>query len=404
VKDAVGGSDPLPQWALAPARSTDDPVGAAREVGKVAELGAAESDRLGRMCDDTARALCASGLLGLLLPRELGGIEAHPLTYIDVIEQLSYADGSVGWVTMATNFAIAGATSWYGDELVDAMLSPDTSFAAAAHIAPNGRAERVDGGYRIQGQFHFGSGSQIAGWLMGAFPLHDGDEPVRTETGAPSLVYAFAPREKVFIDPTTWDVAGMRATASYDYRILEQVVPDDYVMVPPGVRRRGGPALDLGVSMGHVSCSLGVAMRILDELEDLARSKQRLGRVTLIDQPKFQYDLGMHRGALAAARASTRSAFSDWYAEAEANFTASLETRARARLAACWGTKIASDIAEFAYVAAGTNALRNDAGNRIQRCFLDIEATAVHRHVEDNVLLETVQVHLGINDPALYLI
>jgi alkylation response protein AidB-like acyl-CoA dehydrogenase len=163
-------------------------------------------------------------------------------------------------------------------------------------------------------------------------------------------------------------------------------------------------ALDLGVSMGHVSCSLGIAMRILDELEDLARSKQRLGRATLIDQPKFQHDLGMQRAALAAARAYTRSAFCDWYAEAEANFTASLETRARARLAACWGTKVASGIAEFAYLAAGTNALRNDPENRIQRCFLDIEASAVHRHVEDNVLLETVQVHLGINDPALYLI
>ena len=77
----------------------------------IAEQGALESERLGRLCDETARSLCDSGLLGLLLPRGLGGIEAHPSTYIEVIEQLSYADGSLGWVTMATNFAIAGATS-----------------------------------------------------------------------------------------------------------------------------------------------------------------------------------------------------------------------------------------------------------------------------------------------------
>jgi alkylation response protein AidB-like acyl-CoA dehydrogenase len=397
-------SDPLPEWALTAARSTDDPLAATRVLVPIVERGADESDRLGRMCDDTTKSLCESGLLGLLLPRELGGIEAHPAIYIDVIEQLSYADGSIGWVTMATNFAIAGATSWYGDELVDAMLAPGASFAACAHIGPNGSAERVDGGYRIHGQFHFGSGSQIAGWLMGAFPLHEDGNPVLGATGTPSLVFAFAPRDKVFIDTTTWDVAGMRATASHDFRILDQVVPDGYVMVPPGVRRRGGPALDLGVSMGHVSCSLGIAMRILDELEDLARSKQRPGRATLIDQPTFQRDLGMRRAALAAARASTRSAFSEWYADAEANFTASLATRARARLAACWGTKVAADIAEFAYLAAGTDALRNEPGRRIQRCFLDIEASAVHRHVDDNVLLETIQVHLGINDPALYFI
>ena len=59
-------SEPLPDWARDAARS----IAAARELCKVAELGALESDRLGRMCDDTARALCESGLLGLLLPRE----------------------------------------------------------------------------------------------------------------------------------------------------------------------------------------------------------------------------------------------------------------------------------------------------------------------------------------------
>jgi alkylation response protein AidB-like acyl-CoA dehydrogenase len=321
-----------------------------------------------------------------------------------VIEQLSYADGSVGWVTMATNFGIAGAASWCGPALMDAMYDGDNGFAAAAHINPDGRAERVDGGYRIHGQFRFGSGSQIAAWFMGAFPLYEHGEPVLGENGVPEVIYAYGPREHVFVDTTTWDVAGMRATASHDFRFLEQVVPDDYVLRPPAVRIRGGPALDVGVSMGHLSCSLGIAMRMLDELEALATRKRRPGRSTLIDQATFQRDLGMRRAALAAARALSRSVFTEWFADAEANTTASLETRARARLAACWGTKVASDIAEFAYLASGTDGLRNGPGNRIQRCWRDIQATAVHRHVDDNVLLETVQTHLGINDPALYLI
>jgi alkylation response protein AidB-like acyl-CoA dehydrogenase len=397
-------SPPLPAWARAAARFTEDPVAAARELRPIIERGAAESERLGRMCDETAMALCASGLFGLLLPRSLGGIEADPLTYIEVIEELSYADGSVGWVTMAVNFSIAGAATWYGDELIEAMFERPGGIVSVSHIAPNGHAEKVEGGYRIRGQFQFGSGSQFAQWFMGAFALHEGGEPVRTELGGPLLVLAFAPREHVFVDTSTWDVAGMRATASNDFRFHDQVVPDDYVLVPPGTRRRGGPALDLGVSMGHLSCALGIASRMLDDLFAIAQSKQRVGRLTLIDQPQFQRDYGMHRASLDAARALSRQVFADWYHDAEANVTAGLETRAKARIAACWGTKIAIEIAQFAFNASGTIGLRNTDDNRLQRCFRDIEAAAVHRHIEDNVLIESTQVLLGVNDPNLYLI
>ena len=397
-------STPLPEWAREAARFTSDPVGTARALRPVIERGAAESERLGRLCDETAKALCASGLFGLLLPRSLGGIEADPLTYIDTIEELSYADGSVGWVTMATNFSIAGAATWYGDELIEAMFERPGGIVAVGHVAPNGVAEKVDGGYRIRGQFQFGSGSQFAQWFMGAFALHEDGEVVLTEQGGPFLVLAYAPREHVFVDTSTWDVAGLRATASHDFRFHDQVVPDDYVMVPPGTRRRGGPTLDLGVSVGHLSCPLGIARRMLDDLLAIAQSKQRVGRLTLIDQPNFQRDYGIHHASLNAVRALSRQVYTDWYQDAELNGTASLETRAKARIAACWGTKVAIDIAQFAFNASGTIGLRNSADNRLQRCFRDIEAAAVHRHVEDNVLIESTQVLLGVNDPGLYLI
>ena len=45
------------------------------------------------------------GIWGLKVPREFGGAEVDAHTYIDVIEELSYADGSTGWVVMAAGFA-----------------------------------------------------------------------------------------------------------------------------------------------------------------------------------------------------------------------------------------------------------------------------------------------------------
>jgi alkylation response protein AidB-like acyl-CoA dehydrogenase len=276
-------------------------------------------------------------------------------------------------------------------------------FASIAHVAPNGVAERVEGGYRISGQFHFGSGSQISSWFMGAFVLHEAGRPLRDDDGRPRFVWAFGPRRRVYVDPSTWDVAGMRATASQDFRFLDQVVHEDFVLVPPIERRRGGAALDLGVSMGHVSVSLGVAARMLDELKGLARGKQRQGRATLIDQPTFQRDYGSMRALLDAARAYVRQVFTEWCLDAEANGTASLETRAVARNAACWGTRVSTEVARFAHNAAGTDGLRNGPDNRLQRCFRDIEAAAVHRHVDDNVYIESAAVLLGVGPPGLQL-
>jgi len=393
----------LPAWVKGAARFSADPLSKARSLRSLIEQNAAEGERLGRLTDKSARALCESGLLGLLVPRVLGGIEADPGLYIDVIEELSYADGSFGWVTMATTFTIMGAAAWLGPVAAAAMFDGGNGFAAAGHIAPNGVAERVAGGYRISGQFHFGSGSQLSSWFLGAFVLHEDGEPVRTAGGSPKILWAFGPREMVHIDPQSWDVMGLRGTASHDFRFLDQVVHEDFVLSLPLERLRGGAALDIGVSMGHVSFSLGVGTRILDELRDLAKGEQREGRVTLIDQPNFQRDFGMMRGSMEAARAYVRSAFDEWHRDARANGTASLETRAKARLAACWGTRISMQVAQFAYVAAGTDGLRNDPENRLQRCYRDIGASAVHRHVDDNVLIETASVVLGVSPPSLQL-
>ena len=407
-EDADGGAvfdpdGPLPDWVRGAARWCDDPRAAARLLRPIIESGAAEGERRGCLPDETARALCESGLFGLLVPRELGGIEADPATYIDAVEELSYADGSVGWVVLATTFCIAGAASWLGPSAIDAIFDGDRGFIGAAHIAHNGVAERTDDGYRIRGQFHFGSGSQLSSWFMGAFVLHEDGAPALDENGQRQVVFVYAPRDRVCLDPHSWDVTGLRATASFDFEFLDQQVHDDFVAFPPRRERRGGPVFDIGVSMGHVTFSLGVGTRILDELEALASSKQREFRTTLIDQPTFQRDYGMMRASMEAARAYVRQAFQDWYEAAASDGTAPLEIRARARLAACWGTKISAEVGQFALLAAGTDGLRTDGATVLQRCHRDLQASAVHRHVDDNVLIESSAALLGVAPPGLQL-
>ena len=146
-----------------------------------------------------------------------------------------------------------------------------------------------------------------------------------------------------------------------------------------------------------------MARRTLDELRVLARRKQRFGRQTLIDQPIFQHDYAMNEAMLAAAIDHCRAAFTRHY-DLAAKGIDSLEVRAEYRLAACWAVEVAVKIAQFAYLAAGSDALRNSDGkNRLQRCFRDIHAGSQHRHTDHNIIGDSGSVLLGVAEPNLVL-
>ncbi len=395
-------TDDLPEWLRMAPLHCDDPRAAARALRPLIEAHADEGARQGYVPGPVIQALAASGLWGLMTPRELGGDETDPATLIDVIEELSYADGSTGWVHMATIFAIANAGALLGPTAIKAMYGGGEGFICAGQISKLGRAERVDGGWRVSGEFQFGSGSLYASWLLGAFVVEKDGKPVLTAAGKPQMIFGFGPRRKVRLKGN-WDTMGLVATGSYDFEFLDQVIPDDFVMNAPGRTRRGGALFDVGVSLGHVAWALGVGQRALDEIKDIATRKRRFGRTTLIDQPVFQRDYGMALASVEAARAAVHKVFADWYGAAQ-NGKPGLEVKAHARLISCWATDVAAKAGEFAYRAAGSDGLRNFGGaNRLQRCFRDLYAGTQHRHIDGNVLIEASTALLGIADPALEL-
>src|SRR5436190_22548096 len=64
-------------------------------------------EREGGLPPELVRALTESGIFRMLVPKALGGGEVDPVTYSDVLEILSRADGSTGWCGM-----IATGSSW----------------------------------------------------------------------------------------------------------------------------------------------------------------------------------------------------------------------------------------------------------------------------------------------------
>jgi len=396
-----GVPDKLPDFIRHASRACPEPLNAARELRPVIEAGAAEGERLSHVPDGVIRAICEAGIWGLKVPRQFGGAEVDARTYIDVIEELSYADGSTGWVVMAAGFAGGGVG--LGPSAMDRIYGGDEGIIGAAQVSSLGKAERVDGGYRVwDGHFHFGSGSRYASWFGGAFAVHKDGEPVLNEQDKPVTIMAFTSREKVRLKGN-WDVVGLAATGSYDFDFLDQEIADDWIFGLPGRDYVGGPIHAIGVSIGHVAWALGVGKRALDEIHALATRKRRFQRTTLIDQPRFQLEYGRHLAAMQAARTQVHKVFDDWY-EAAKQGPVGIEVRAQARLTSCWATEVALAAAQFAMFSAGSDGVRNrDGDNTLQRVFRDMQTGATHRHIDQDTLIECAQVSLGVADPFLAL-
>ena len=137
-----------------------------------------------------AERLAGAGLFHLLTGREHGGLAADPVTAAQVIEKLSTACPSAGWVTMI----IATASFWtvrvVPEEVrreIFAEVSPGQiqPTVIAGTLVPHGRAVRVEGGWRLSGQWPFASGCHHATWLPTAAWLYDGNGPISDENGVP---------------------------------------------------------------------------------------------------------------------------------------------------------------------------------------------------------------------------
>src|SRR5262245_54717884 len=177
----------------------------------------------------------AAGFYSLVIPRELGGLQADPLTYLRVVEVLAESHGSVGW-NLANNSIGQLVTLGLPDDGVREIYAhgADTVIAGTA-VQGGGRAVPVDGGYRVTGRWRFGSGCQESSWMLGSFQILDGTEPRRSPDGSSVYWRGVFARSEAHVVEGSWDVSGLRATGSFDWTVEEVFLPERRTMVHAGV-------------------------------------------------------------------------------------------------------------------------------------------------------------------------
>ncbi|MET0880493.1 MAG: acyl-CoA dehydrogenase family protein, partial [Acidimicrobiales bacterium] len=112
---------------------------------------------------ETVEALTEAGLHAIATPREVGGSELTLVEQMDVLAEVARADGSAGWCLLANSSTIAFFGAWAGDGFAEKLFADGVPLAAG-QFAPNGVAVPEDGGYRLTGDYQFGSGIAHSSW------------------------------------------------------------------------------------------------------------------------------------------------------------------------------------------------------------------------------------------------
>lgn len=198
--------------------SVGDVLARVRDLLPLIKQHSAGNERERRVDPAVIEALRDAGAFRLAAPRRHGGLEAGLTSMLELSALIAEADGGTSWVTTLSNIQ-SWSTCMYPRQTVDEIYADGPDKILCGVVSPGGTARKVDGGYRVTGQWPYASASLHAEWMGGGVWVldDDGDE----EDQAMILL----PRSDVRVEDT-WYVAGMRASGSNTIVAEDVFVPD----------------------------------------------------------------------------------------------------------------------------------------------------------------------------------
>ncbi len=349
-----------------------------------------------RLPRDISDRFAHAGFYRTCIPAAYGGIESPPTQTAQMIETLATGDASAGWC------AFIGATS--GSALAgipeaaarSAFPKPETLICGT--FAPRGRADRDGSGYRVNGRWQWGSGTQNADWVLGGCLLYRDGEIEKTSGGSPRAHMVLVPASDVrFVD--TWHVSGLCGTGSTDFELIDVFVPEERVV---GYHGQQAPPTPLSafpqfglLGLGIAAVTLGIARAAIGELVDLAGGKKPTGsRRTLAERASTQIDVAEGEGLLRSARAFFYEAIEAAWAEACRTGNLTVEHRRDLRLSNTHAARTCARVVDLMYnLGGGTSVYRTSP---LQRMFRDVHVATQHMMVATGTMELVGRLLLGL--------
>ena len=361
------------QFALSPEQAAIQ--ARTRQVATTFASRAAEIDRTGRFPAENFRELHAAGLLGLLIPRRHGGLEADIVSYILACEEVGRACGSTALPFLQhqanCRAIVLGAGAASRAVYLEAVIGRGALVGIAlsepgsgSRVVPQVGSRRHGDGYRLQGRKFFVTAAGHATYfLVNARALDaanaDGADVFVVEPGATRGVRFEG----------QWDAMGLRGTCSRDLIFEDAEIP---AAARLGEEGEGGAVLaPVGgiFSLGMGAAYLGMAQAALDRAGAFIGSRvQYPDTATLAHQQGLRFAFADAYAGLQAARWLLYQA--GW--QFEQDYQAAAVQVAAAKLTCITAGMRAADCA--VQLSGGRGYLR---GELVERVYRDIRAGAL---------------------------
>jgi alkylation response protein AidB-like acyl-CoA dehydrogenase len=288
----------------------------AQDLGAIFAQRANETTDEDRFVADNFAMLKASGLVEAGVPKEFGGAGADIDELATMLRLMAHHCGSTALAfSMHTHQVAVPAWRWTHQKAapMEALLKRIASerifllsSGGSDWIGGSGKAEKVEGGYRITARKVFTSGAPTGDLLMtGAIYEADGEPPMVLHFGVPMS----SPHVKVM---NNWRTLGMRGTGSHDVMIDGHVVPEAGV----ALKRKAGEWHLLFQIIATIAFPLvyGVYLGVAESARDIAidlAKKKTPGRHTVELAGRMETELAAarlaHESMLAAVRLNAPS-------------------------------------------------------------------------------------------------
>lgn len=332
----------------------------ARIADVIAKSGAA-NEALGRLTPEVVDKLHEQRLFRMLLPRAYGGEEVDLGTWFRAMEALGKLDASTAWCVGQMNGCAATACAVEPAVAREIWGPPRAALSWGPPI--RARADAVDGGHRLSGEWMMSSGSRHATWIGLTAPVFDrSGAQVPMPPGSTARTF-FVPADAVtWVD--SWDVIGLNATNSGGFKVDNRFVPEGYSAYRERVldTRIDSPLykfpLNSFFATGFSGIALGIARSMLDATIALAAEKKpRAAKVSLLDNHLVQFQIGDAEARLRSARGYVEATAERVWQAVVASGELTIPQRIDIRMASTFAIQEAKTVADAAWDVAGASAI-----------------------------------------------
>jgi 3-hydroxy-9,10-secoandrosta-1,3,5(10)-triene-9,17-dione monooxygenase len=348
---------------------------------------AVQTEELRRLPPETERELHEAGLFRIVQPKRVGGGEFDYVALVDCAEALGRGDASVAW-----NFGNLASHHWmlamFDKRAQDLVWNKDANaLIASSFIFSAGRARKVDGGYRLRGNWPFSSGVESSEWNMLAGVVSSDDDA----DGIEYRIFLLNKSEYRIID--TWNTTGLRGTGSNDVEVTDAFVAEPMTVAVHDLA--GGPtpgsaanpnvlyALPVFSLFPYVlsGVALGNAQACLDDYIDVARHRaSTYNRTKLGDLQSTQIKIAEASAKIDAARLIMRSASIEAMADARRGYVPDIAGKTKLRRDGAYSVNLCTEAVSLLFSASGARGLFTTGA--LQRQFRD--AHAINSHITFN--------------------